>query len=130
MKIKFQNLIFTSSRNTQSYPRLSIVYTVKCGLNSSGKPMHHILKYKLSTLENVDVVQVINMTKKRKRRFSTLIWPPAQIQDLSYSRVSCFFFWKCEQNFGGHNFNKIVIFSYFIELGAKFKIPKHYYAST
>ena len=38
---------------------------------------NHILEYQLSTPENVDVIQVTNFAKqkKKKSRFSTLIWP-------------------------------------------------------
>ena len=34
---------------------------------------NHILEYQLSPPENVDVVQVTNIAKKKKRRFSFLI---------------------------------------------------------
>ena len=83
---------------------------------------NHILEYQLSTPENVDVVQVTNFTKKKKRRFSTLIWSlrikwkfrnliahPRHSQ--SYPRVSFVysmtFLWQPNQNviLGGKNEN-------------------------
>ena len=95
MKMKIPKPCCSSTRHTQSYPRVSFVFSGKCRWSSSDNPYmtktsffgHHItqrakckfqiltahlqdipihvLQYQLSTLENVDVVQVTNFTEKR-----------------------------------------------------------------
>ena len=91
-KIKILKLYCTFTRHTYSYPRVSVVYSFemmkfkwqtlydrKCHWSTLIRPLgakwkfriltshlqdmpNHILEYQLSTPENVDVVQVTNMT--------------------------------------------------------------------
>ena len=111
-KMKISNPYCTSARHAQSYPKVSSVFSWQCRCTSSDKLF----------------------LKKKKRRFSILIWPLGIKNGIlkpyrtstrhfqSYSRVSFTFSLKCKQSSSDNSFTKTSFFVLNWPLGQKWKL--------